>query len=139
MPKYNVFIQTYEENRITDSLKATLYSLDDALAYRDWQTSGDPMLVAYVREEPESEEESVPEPETCGTTESDEERKRRQRREVMRRWRAKKKAQKGMQEAPGGGVATTLRATPEIRPQGCVSVRLGEDGKPVVFYREESK
>ena len=119
MSHYQVFIQTYKGNQITDSLKATFVSLDDALAYRDWICTGNSLFVAYIREDLDPAEESILERAKRAygiaerESEDEEERKRRQRRETMRRYRAKKRAQK----------------------QTVVSVCAGEDGN-VVFYKE---
>lgn len=92
--KYQVFIQTYKGNQITDSLKATFVSLDDTLAYRDWICSGNSLFVAYIREEKDPEE-SVLERAMRAygnaerESESEDERKRRQRRETMSKEHAK--------------------------------------------------
>lgn len=122
MSQYQVFVQTYKGNQICDLLKATFYSLDDALAYRDWQASVSPMLVAYLRVDPEPEEESVLEraKRAYGLAESEEERKRRQRRDIMRRYRAKKRAQKEKQ-------------------MECVSIVPDSNGNAVVLYKETNK
>lgn len=120
MTRYHVFIQNYADGKIADRCQATFYSLDDALAYRDWQASVNPMLVAYIKEESEPEEESVLEraKQAYGIAESEEERKRRQKRETMQRYRAKKRAQKQME---------------------CVSIVPDSNGNAVVLYKETGK
>lgn len=94
MSQYQVYVQTYN-GKITDSIKATFYTLDDALAYRDWICSGNSLFVAYIREIVDPEESVLERAKKAyGVAESKESARKKRNAEYQRRHRAKKKAER---------------------------------------------